>query len=153
VQPHRSGTGARVTAPPPDRGLSLEELQRWGEAFGRAATAPLVVALSGDLGAGKTTLIQAICRGYGVSADVTSPTFALVHEYPSNRGPVFHLDLYRLRGPADLTNIAWDDIVNADALVLIEWAERAAERLPADAARILLAEDPADGSRRRIRVG
>jgi tRNA threonylcarbamoyladenosine biosynthesis protein TsaE len=119
--------------------LSRVELEAWGEAYGREVSAPRLVAIDGDLGAGKTTLIQAICRGYGVARDVTSPTFALVHEYRSRRGPVFHLDLYRLRNADELTNIGWDDIVNADALVFVEWPERAGARLPATAARISLA--------------
>jgi tRNA threonylcarbamoyladenosine biosynthesis protein TsaE len=132
--------------------LSLEDLHAWGEQLGLRLVAPRVLAISGELGAGKTTLIQAICRGYGVASDVTSPTFALAHEYASPRGPVFHLDLYRLRGPDDLTNVGWDDIVNAHALVLIEWPERAATRLPAEALRIVLAEDPEDDSRRILEV-
>ena len=72
--------------------LTRDELVAWGEAFGRAARAPLVVTLAGDLGSGKTTLAQAICRGFGVTEDVTSPTYALVHEYASPRGRVYHLD-------------------------------------------------------------
>jgi tRNA threonylcarbamoyladenosine biosynthesis protein TsaE len=91
---------------------------------------PLVVAVEGDLGAGKTTLVQAICRGFGVTEHVTSPTFALVHRYDSGRAHVYHLDLYRLAGPADLTNLGWDDIMVEPALVLIEWPERAGDRLP-----------------------
>ncbi len=73
--------------------LDEEELRQWGIRFGQAAVAPLVVTLSGDLGAGKTTLAQAICAGYGVSDAVTSPTYALVHEYPSPRSVVYHIDL------------------------------------------------------------
>src|ERR1700734_1372290 len=85
-------------------GLSLtrEELVAWGERFGHAATPPLVVAISGELGAGKTTLVQAICRGYGVTERVTSPTFAIVQEYAAPRSRVYHLDLYRLERPSDL---------------------------------------------------
>jgi tRNA threonylcarbamoyladenosine biosynthesis protein TsaE len=129
---------------PPNAGadpavLSRDELVVWGEAFGRQLAAPRVVAIDGELGAGKTTLIQGICRGYGVARDVTSPTFALVHEYRAPRGPVFHLDLYRLRNADELTNIGWDDIVNANAVVLVEWPERAGARLPAAASRISLA--------------
>ena len=82
-----------------------------------AATAPLVVALAGDLGAGKTTLAQAICAGYGVTEPVTSPTFALVHRYDAPRSPVYHLDLYRLDRPSDLINIGWDEIVASHALI------------------------------------
>src|SRR5687768_17140821 len=87
------------------------ELRAWGEAFGHAAHAPLVVALSGELGTGKTTLAQAICRGYGVTEPVTSPTYTLVHEYAGARAPVLHLDLYRLESPAGLLEIGWYDIV------------------------------------------
>src|SRR5688500_14350644 len=80
--------------------LTETELVKWGESFGRAARAPLLVTIRGDLGAGKTTLAQAICRGLGVLDEVTSPTYALVHQY-AGRAPVYHLDLYRLAGPAD----------------------------------------------------
>ena len=140
-----------VPAPPPSP-VTRDELVEWGRRFGESLSRPSVVALSGELGAGKTTLIQAICLGAGVEQDVTSPTFALVHEYTAPRGPVYHLDLYRLRGPDDLTNLGWDDIVNSGALVLIEWAERAGDRLPPDAVGITLSEDPARDDRRLIQV-
>src|SRR5436190_2182200 len=91
--------------------LTESELIDWGERFGRAARPPLVVTLSGDLGSGKTTLAQAICRGYGVPNEVTSPTFTLVHEFAGTRSPVYHLDLYRLRGPDDPPNLGWDEIL------------------------------------------
>src|SRR5512143_2616791 len=92
--------------------LTLGELEAFGESLGRSIVAPHVIAISGDLGAGKTTLIKAICRGYQVHGDVTSPTFALVHRYEAVRSPVFHLDLYRLRDESELTNIGWDDILS-----------------------------------------
>jgi len=132
--------------------LSLDraELEAWGERFGREARAPLVVALSGELGAGKTTLVQAICRGAGVAQEVTSPTFALVHEYAAPAFPVYHLDLYRLDRPDELTNIGWDEIVTAPALVLVEWPERAGPRLPRDARRLALEHDPAHPDRRTL---
>ncbi len=133
--------------------LTREELDTWGERFGRAAHAPLLVTLAGDLGAGKTTLVQAICRGYGVSEAVTSPTYALVHEYASARGPVFHLDLYRLEDPRELENIGWDDVMAARALVLVEWPERAGTRLPAAHVPLDLEHVPDDGSRRLLLAG
>ena len=126
------------------RGISQElrlteaELTAWGERFGRMARAPLVVALDGELGAGKTTLARAICRGFGVTEDVTSPTFALVHQYEASDAPVYHLDLYRLSGARDLTNLGWDDIMSDRALILVEWPDRAADRLPASAVRLFL---------------
>jgi tRNA threonylcarbamoyladenosine biosynthesis protein TsaE len=133
--------------------LTRDELAAWGERFGRAAHAPLVVAISGELGAGKTTLVQAICRGAGVIEPVTSPTYALVHQYAAPRWPVYHLDLYRLERERDLTNIAWDEVVTAHALVLVEWPEHAGRRLPADAVPIALEYDPADGERRLLLAG
>jgi tRNA threonylcarbamoyladenosine biosynthesis protein TsaE len=133
--------------------LTEAELVDWGERFGRAVRPPLLVTLRGELGAGKTTLARAICRGYGVPNDVTSPTFTLVHEFDAPRSPVFHLDLYRLRGPEDLANIGWDDILAADALVLVEWPERAGELLPENHVPIELQHLPNDPSRRLLYAG
>lgn len=129
---------------------TLDELRDWGRALGRRLRPGSVVTLRGDLGAGKTTLAQAICRGVGIEADVTSPTFALVNQYEAGDRTVFHLDLYRLNGPADLTNIGWDDIINSDAIVIIEWPERAGDRLPDDVTEIVLEHVPGDDSRRRL---
>ena len=128
--------------PGDSRQLTLDEMTAWGEAFGARLTAPCVVTLSGDLGAGKTTLVQAIARGYGVRDVVTSPTFALVHEYRAPKSPVFHLDLYRLEGPHQLANIGWDDILASRAVVLIEWPDRAGTELPPAAQEIILAHVP-----------
>lgn len=133
--------------------LSQAEFADWGRRFGRVASPPLVVAISGELGAGKTTLVQAICRGYGVTEDVTSPTFALVHRYAAKRSAVYHLDLYRLESPAELRNIGWDDLLAEDALVLIEWPERAGDQLPRDHVPISLQHLPGDDSRRVLYAG
>lgn len=111
-----------------------------------------MVTLEGELGAGKTTLAQAICGGLGIRDDVTSPTFALVNEYRAEDTTVYHIDLYRLRGPEDLTNLGWDDIVNSGQIVLVEWPERAGYRLPADAIRIRLEHVPDDDDHRRLTV-
>jgi tRNA threonylcarbamoyladenosine biosynthesis protein TsaE len=133
--------------------MTRDELVAWGERFGATAQAPCVVALRGDLGAGKTTLAQAICRGYGVTEAVTSPTYTLVHEYAAPRSPVYHLDLYRLAGESALTNIGWDEIAGADALVLVEWPERAGSRLPPDVVTISLAHCADDADRRSLAGG
>lgn len=133
--------------------VAREELIDWGERFGHVATPPLVVAISGELGAGKTTLVQAICRGYGVTEEVTSPTFALVHRYAGKRSAVYHLDLYRLKSPDELRNIGWDDIIGDDALVLIEWPERAGAELPHDHVPISLQHLPEDALRRVLYAG
>lgn len=130
-----------------------DELRDWGRRFGRAAHPPLLVTVTGELGAGKTTLVQAICAGYGVTDDVTSPTFALVHEYQSARSRVYHLDLYRLDRPDQLDALGWDEIVSGGGLVLIEWPERAGNRLPAGHATLSLQHLPDDLDRRLLYAG
>jgi len=130
VQAHR-----HVVPPLAERSrLALDEgtLKEWGRELGRASTAPLVITLTGELGAGKTTLAQAICEGYGVEEPVTSPTYALVHRYVAPKSAVYHVDLYRLDNPTQLTNIGWDDMLSEHALVIVEWPERAGPRIPAD---------------------
>jgi len=129
------------------------ELREWGRRFGRSAHPPLLVTLSGDLGAGKTTLVQAICDGYGVTGEVTSPTFALVQEYEAPRSPVYHLDLYRLDRPDQLDALAWDEILSARALVLVEWPDRAGERLPPGRVTLSLQHLPDDPDRRLLYAG
>jgi len=132
---------------------SEQELISWGERFGKSARPPLIVTIAGDLGAGKTTLVQAICRGYGVTDEVTSPTFALVHQYSAPRSPVFHLDLYRLKSVDELTNLGWDETMVENALVLIEWPERAGDRVPHLHVPISLQHLPHDASRRLLYAG
>lgn len=133
--------------------LTLPELVEWGERFGQACAPPLVVMLAGELGAGKTTLAKAICRGFGVAEEVTSPTYALVHEYHAPRGTVFHLDLYRLDDERELTNIGWEDIVVSHAIILVEWPERAGSRLPENHVMIDLEHLPGDDDRRVLLAG
>lgn len=129
------------------------ELVAWGEALGRAVTPPLVVTISGELGAGKTTLVKAICRGYGVTDEVTSPTFTLVHQYAGERSTVYHVDLYRVSDPRELTNLGWDEMLAEEALVLIEWPERAGDRLPRVHVPISLQHLPDDPGRRLLYAG
>jgi len=111
--------------------LRADELNRFGEALGRALAPPAVIGFSGDLGTGKTTLVQAICRGLGAGAPATSPTYALVHRYDAHGTPVFHVDCYRLRAPDEARDLGFDDMIRAGALVLIEWPERAGAWAPA----------------------
>ena len=132
------------------RNCTLDELNTWGIELGRRLNVGDIVALEGELGAGKTTLAQAICRGVGITEDVTSPTFSLVNQYETGRATVYHLDLYRLSGPADLTNLGWDDIVNSEAIMLVEWPDRAGERLPDSALHVRLEYVPGDDARRRL---
>lgn len=133
--------------------MSEAELVHWGEQLGADSNAPLIIALSGELGTGKTTLTQAICRGFGVTVPVTSPTYAIVHEYPAQRAPVYHVDLYRIERENDLEQLGWSDIVSANALVIVEWPERAGRHLPPDHVPILLDYAPDDPSHRLVFAG
>lgn len=110
--------------------LNAAELSRFGEELGRGLRAPAVIGFSGDLGTGKTTLIQAICRGLGARAPATSPTYALVHHYDAAAGPVYHVDCYRLRQPDEARDLGFDDMTRERAVILIEWPERAGAWVP-----------------------
>ena len=110
--------------------LRADELNRFGEELGRGLAAPAVIGLSGELGTGKTTLVQAICRGLGAQAPATSPTYALVHHYHAPGGSVYHVDGYRLRSPDEARDLGFEDMVRERAIVLVEWPERAGTWLP-----------------------
>lgn len=133
--------------------LDEAELRQWGRDLGAGCKAPLVISLSGDLGAGKTTLAQAICAGYGVTEQVTSPTYSLVHRYDAPASTVVHIDLYRLDNYGQLGNLGWEEIMSEDALVIVEWPERAGNRMPDDHLHIELQYAPGDPSRRVLLAG
>jgi tRNA threonylcarbamoyladenosine biosynthesis protein TsaE len=148
-----------VTEPPlpplASRGhLALNEsaLVDWGEHLGRSIRAPLVVTIEGDLGAGKTTLTRAICRGYGVNAEITSPTFNLVHEY-IGRTKVYHLDLYRLKSSQELAALGWDDMLQDRALIVVEWPDRARDLMPHGHVPISLMHIPGRPDQRVLYAG
>ena len=133
--------------------LDESELRRWGKDLGEALKAPIVISLTGDLGAGKTTLARSICEGYGVTEQVTSPTYALVHRYESEKSAVYHVDLYRLDNESQLTNIGWDDMMSERAVVIVEWPERAGDRMPADHLHIDIEYLDGDPDRRVLLAG
>ncbi len=109
-----------------------------------------IVALDGDLGAGKTHLVKGIVEGMGGDAGaVTSPTFTLVHTYETPRGRVHHIDAYRIERPADFAEIGGDDVLDDEsALVLVEWPARIAAALPAGTIHVEI--EHAGGDQRRI---
>lgn len=132
--------------------LTEEALVRWGRRIGEEARTPLVLALRGDLGAGKSTLARAVAHGAGVQGDVPSPTFNLVYRYGTPRGvQVQHLDLYRLERPDEVWELGWAELGGADDLVLIEWPERAEALLPAPRWEVEL-EEGADPAARRVQA-
>jgi len=131
------------------RELTQDQLLAEGETLGRALPPRVLLAFEGDLGAGKTTFIQAIARGLGVAAPATSPTYALVHRYRGRRGPVFHLDCYRLRSDEEAADLDWEGLLAEGDAILVEWPERAGAWLPVAARRFRLHHLP-DESRRGL---
>ncbi|MEX2569772.1 MAG: tRNA (adenosine(37)-N6)-threonylcarbamoyltransferase complex ATPase subunit type 1 TsaE [Gemmatimonadota bacterium] len=121
--------------------LTESDVTAWGEQIGRTAAVPLVIALRGDLGAGKTTLARAIARGAGISGPVPSPTYNLLIRYRGKRGvAVVHVDLYRLEDPEEVWELGWSELPEEDEMVLIEWPERAEGLLPEPRWEITLSE-------------
>jgi tRNA threonylcarbamoyladenosine biosynthesis protein TsaE len=108
-----------------------DETVAWGRALGPVLRAGDVVALVGTLGAGKTHAAKGIVAGLGSVANVSSPTFTLVHEYAGPRLSAFHFDFYRLDNPEEVINIGWDDYLDAGGVVIVEWADKFPELLPA----------------------
>jgi tRNA threonylcarbamoyladenosine biosynthesis protein TsaE len=121
-----------------------------GRRLGAALRPGDFVALSGELGAGKTALVKAMAEG-ARAEPATSPSFALVNLY---RGPVplQHVDLYRISGPAELFALGFDDLLAAQAATVCEWADRAAAALPADRLEIALAHAGARARQARLRA-
>lgn len=120
------------------------------ENLGRAAASEIrpgsIIALVGGLGAGKTHWTKGFVAGIGSSSEVTSPTFGLVHEYPGGRLPVFHFDFYRLKNAEELIEIGWDEYLDAQGVIIAEWADKFPELLPADTRWITFTINE-DGSR------
>jgi tRNA threonylcarbamoyladenosine biosynthesis protein TsaE len=130
--------GDLADASPGVLALTEPELIAEGVRIGRALPPRSVVLFEGDLGAGKTTLVKAIARGLGVVEAPTSPTYALVHHYHGRRGPVYHLDCYRLRSPDEAADLDWEGLLADGDVLLIEWPERAGPWIPTPTRRIHL---------------
>ena len=113
---------------------SLQELDEAANQFLELAGGHTVIAFSGEMGAGKTTFIQAFCRRLGVTVEVNSPTFSLVNEYFTPKGDsIFHFDLYRIETPDELFDMGYEEYFYSGSLCLIEWPEKAASLIPNDA--------------------
>ncbi|MDE2925555.1 MAG: tRNA (adenosine(37)-N6)-threonylcarbamoyltransferase complex ATPase subunit type 1 TsaE [Acidobacteriota bacterium] len=130
------------------RSSSEEETRSIGLTLGETLQPPRVVLLSGELGAGKTVLTQAMAAGLEVEdlSLVRSPSFTLINEYPSARGRVYHVDLYRLEGADDFHSIGLEEILDREAVVIIEWGEKL--DLPVnDPVRVRILVDPVSDER------
>ena len=107
---------------------SPAETESLGEKFGRAAQSGFVIALSGDLGAGKTQFVKGLARGLEILTCVHSPTFTLVNEYGGGRLKLFHLDLYRLETREQILSAGVGEFLQPDGVAVIEWAEKRISR-------------------------
>jgi tRNA threonylcarbamoyladenosine biosynthesis protein TsaE len=111
---------------------TADQTQKLGQTIGKWIEQPLVIALTGDLGSGKTAFVQGLAEGLEVPGQyyITSPTFTLINEYPG-RLPLFHIDLYRLEDSSDLQDLGLDELLYDRAVFAIEWAEKMSGDLPA----------------------
>ncbi|MCX6357159.1 MAG: tRNA (adenosine(37)-N6)-threonylcarbamoyltransferase complex ATPase subunit type 1 TsaE [Candidatus Aureabacteria bacterium] len=112
---------------------SAEETRSLGERIGELLSPGAVLALHGELGAGKTCLVKGLARGLGIdgAVNVSSPSFVIINEYPG-RVPLFHFDLYRIHDAREMIDLDWEDYLDRGGVIAIEWAERMQELLPDD---------------------
>lgn len=106
-----------------------------------------IFAFYGKMGVGKTTFIKAVCEELGVTDVINSPTFAIVNEYMDGSGrPIYHFDFYRIKKPAEVLDIGFEDYVGSDALCFMEWPELIGDYLPEETVKVYIEEED-DGSR------
>jgi len=129
---------------------SEAETERAGEDFGRVVPDGSVVALYGDLGAGKTAFVRGMVRGMGISARVNSPTFTIVNEYLGER-ELYHFDMYRLGSSDELFDIGWEDYLCRGGVCAVEWSENVADAFEGDEITVRITKCSAD--ERMIEIG
>jgi tRNA threonylcarbamoyladenosine biosynthesis protein TsaE len=131
---------------------------RLGEQFASQVRCGDVVALEGDLGAGKTEFVKGVCRFFAVTDLVTSPTFSIINQYDGTAPDgqvlkIYHVDLYRIDSPEELAEVGFDDMVFAhDAIKLIEWPEKAAHLMPARRWTVRISADAENDDLRTIEI-
>lgn len=129
--------------------LSSKETEKFGRLLGSLLRPGDVVCLYGELGAGKTVLARGIARGLGVEGPVTSPTFTLINEY-AGRLPFFHMDMYRLAGPQEISDLGCEEYFYGEGVTVIEWPERIEEVLPSERLNVYLKVQLEEPERREI---
>lgn len=128
---------------------TADETLKLGIELGKASEPGSVFALYGELGTGKTIIAKGIAKGMGINEDVTSPTFLLLEEYFSDR-PLYHFDLYRIKSPGEFDELNFEEYWAGEGVSVIEWADKAGRRIPADSVKIYL--EWIDESRRKILI-
>lgn len=125
---------------------SEKETENIGAAFAKDLKGGSIVAMYGDLGAGKTAFVRGMARGMGLDAHVSSPTFTIVNEYPGER-ELIHFDMYRLASADELFDIGWEDYLNRGAVCAVEWSENVRDAFFGDEINVTI-EKISDCSRR-----
>lgn len=118
--------------------FSPEDTFRLGKNIAEKASAGQVLALTGDLGTGKTLFTQGFARGLGIEGPVNSPTFTILQVYDDGRLPFYHFDVYRIADPEEMDEIGFDEYVYGEGVCLIEWAELIEDIMPEDCIRITI---------------
>ena len=130
---------------------SLEDIKRAASEFVALIGNRRIFAFYGHMGAGKTTFIKAICEELGVTDAVSSPTFAIVNEYASNMGSIYHFDFYRIKRSSEVLDLCCEDYAYSGNLCLMEWPELIEEFLPEETIDVHIEE--IEGCKRRVTVG
>lgn len=127
---------------------NVSETEKLAEIIGKAAQPGDVLVLTGDLGAGKTTLTKGIAKGLGITQMIKSPTYTIIREYTAGRLPLYHMDIYRVEyGAADL---GLDEYFEGDGLSVVEWGNLLTDSLPEDYLELTLEKDEQDPERRSV---
>ncbi|MCL1884555.1 MAG: tRNA (adenosine(37)-N6)-threonylcarbamoyltransferase complex ATPase subunit type 1 TsaE [Defluviitaleaceae bacterium] len=130
--------------------FSAEETMKIAHDFGKNAKGGEIFCLSGDLGAGKTVFAQGFAKGIGYEGRVTSPTFTIMNQYEGGRLPMYHFDLYRLEGEADLESIGYEEYFFSGGVSLVEWPERAEVFFSQNVSYIKIISDASRGDNFRV---
>ena len=132
------------------RTYSAEETVQTGRALGKILQRGDVVCLAGDLGAGKTAFTGGIASAMGIQGYVTSPTFTIVNEYRGSSIPLYHFDVYRISDPEEMFEIGFEEYVDGDGVVVIEWAELIKDILPGEHIWVEIRKDRKKGDNSRV---
>ena len=125
------------------------ETEKLGERLAKAVSGGAVIAMYGDLGAGKTAFVRGMARGMGLTCRVSSPTFTIVNEYLGER-ELIHFDMYRLSGAEELFDIGWEDYISRGAVCVVEWSENVQDAFFGDEIKVTI--DKLSDTGRRISI-
>lgn len=129
---------------------SAQETVDLGEKIGTLLKSGDVIAMTGTLAAGKTTITKGIAKALGITDVVTSPTFCLISEYEGTKMPLYHMDVYRLDGPEDFINLGVEDMLDGDGVCIVEWSEKVSSELPKRTIKIEIT--PLEDGSRQIKI-